>query len=119
MPTISLSLRYDEWEKFSQELQDMDITVDNFTSALKTVDQRIQVQIITRVSNFPTPLFYRFISLSVIVFLYIWGGVNGKLKKIIEKNRSVFSRFCSIYLRDSAVFRGKLFIILFVSYKFV
>lgn len=37
------TFRYDEWEKFSQELQDMDITVDNFTSALKTVDQRIQI----------------------------------------------------------------------------
>ena len=37
------TFRYDEWEKFSQELQDMDITVENFTMALKTVDQRIQV----------------------------------------------------------------------------
>ena len=39
------TFRYDEWEKFSQELQDMDITVENFTMALKTVDQRIQVNI--------------------------------------------------------------------------
>jgi len=37
------TFRYDEWEKFSQELQDMDVTVDNFTSTLKTVDQRIQI----------------------------------------------------------------------------
>merc|ERR1719237_1204822 len=26
------TFRYDEWEKFSQELQDMDVTVENFTS---------------------------------------------------------------------------------------
>jgi len=37
------TFRYDEWEKFSQELEEMDITVENFTTALKTVDQRIQV----------------------------------------------------------------------------
>merc|ERR1719305_117985 len=37
------TFRYDEWEKFSQELQDMDVTVENFTSTLKTVDQRIQI----------------------------------------------------------------------------
>merc|ERR1711892_819151 len=37
------SFRYDEWEKFSQELQDMDVTVENFTSTLRRVDQRIQV----------------------------------------------------------------------------
>merc|ERR1712242_577968 len=37
------TFRYDEWEKFSQELQDMDVTVENFTMALKTVDQRIQM----------------------------------------------------------------------------
>merc|ERR1712242_387968 len=37
------TFRYDEWEKFSQELQDMDVTVENFTTALKTVDQRIQM----------------------------------------------------------------------------
>ena len=84
-----MSLRYDEWEKFSQELQDMDITVDNFTSALKTVDQRIQVQIITRVYIFPQmsspPFFMDLVHSPFIIFLYIWGGVNGKLKKIIEK----------------------------------
>ena len=37
------TFRYDEWEKFSAELQDMDITVENFTSTLRSVDQRIQV----------------------------------------------------------------------------
>ena len=37
------TFRYDEWEKFSQELQDMDVTVENFTSTLRQVDQRIQV----------------------------------------------------------------------------
>jgi len=37
------TFRYDEWEKFSQELEEMDVTVENFTLALKTVDQRIQV----------------------------------------------------------------------------
>merc|ERR1712233_252550 len=37
------TFRYDEWEKFSQELQDMDVTVENFTSTLRSVDQRIQI----------------------------------------------------------------------------
>jgi len=37
------TFRYDEWEKFSEELKDMDVTVENFTSTLKTVDQRIQI----------------------------------------------------------------------------
>jgi hypothetical protein len=37
------TFRYDEWEKFSQELQDMDVTVANFTQTLRSVDQRIQV----------------------------------------------------------------------------
>merc|ERR1711971_397410 len=37
------TFRYDEWEKFSQELQDMDVTVENFTQTLRSVDQRIQV----------------------------------------------------------------------------
>merc|ERR1719500_882695 len=37
------TFRYDEWEKFSQELQDMDVTVENFTSTLRQVDQRIQI----------------------------------------------------------------------------
>jgi len=37
------TFRYDEWEKFSQELQDMDVTVENFTTTLKHVDQRIQI----------------------------------------------------------------------------
>lgn len=37
------TFRYDEWEKFSQELQDMDVTVENFTSTLRSVDQRVQV----------------------------------------------------------------------------
>ena len=39
------TFRYDEWEKFSQELQDMDVTVENFTSTLRQVDQRIQVML--------------------------------------------------------------------------
>jgi hypothetical protein len=38
------TFRYDEWEKFSQELQDMDVTVANFTQTLRSVDQRIQVR---------------------------------------------------------------------------
>ena len=38
------TFRYDEWEKFSQELQDMDVTVENFTSTLRSVDQRVQVR---------------------------------------------------------------------------
>ena len=38
------TFRYDEWEKFSQELQDMDVTVENFTQTLRSVDQRIQVR---------------------------------------------------------------------------
>merc|ERR1711971_1406706 len=37
------TFRYDEWEKFSQELQDMDVTVENFTSTLRSVDQRVQI----------------------------------------------------------------------------
>jgi len=37
------TFRYDEWEKFSSELQDMDVTVENFTSTLRSVDQRIQI----------------------------------------------------------------------------
>merc|ERR550519_2702071 len=37
------TFRYDEWEKFSEELQDMDVTVENFTSTLRQVDQRIQI----------------------------------------------------------------------------
>ena len=39
------TFRYDEWEKFSAELQDMDVTVENFTSTLRSVDQRVQVRI--------------------------------------------------------------------------
>ena len=38
------TFRYDEWEKFSQELQDMDVTVENFTGTLRSVDQRVQVR---------------------------------------------------------------------------
>ena len=45
------TFRYDEWEKFSQELQDMDVTVENFTSTLRQVDQRIQVGGITGCHN--------------------------------------------------------------------
>jgi len=37
------TFRYDEWEKFAQELQDMDLTVGNFTETLSSVDRRIQV----------------------------------------------------------------------------
>lgn len=37
------TFRYDEWEKFSEELQEMDMSVENFTSTLKQVDQRIQI----------------------------------------------------------------------------
>jgi len=37
------TFRYDEWEKFSQELQDMDVTVENFTGTLRSVDQRVQI----------------------------------------------------------------------------
>lgn len=37
------TFRYDEWEKFAQELQDMDITVQNFTETLSGVDKRIQI----------------------------------------------------------------------------
>ena len=40
------TFRYDEWEKFSAELQDMDVTVENFTSTLRSVDQRVQVSIV-------------------------------------------------------------------------
>jgi hypothetical protein len=49
------TFRYDEWEKFSQELQDMDVTVANFTQTLRSVDQRIQV----RSLFFPTKKAYR------------------------------------------------------------
>ncbi len=37
------TFRYDEWEKFAQELQDMDVTVQNFTETLSSVDKRIQI----------------------------------------------------------------------------
>merc|ERR1712079_632503 len=37
------TFRYDEWEKFSQELQDTDVTVENFTGTLRSVDQRVQI----------------------------------------------------------------------------
>ena len=37
------TFRYDEWEKFAQELQDMDVTVQNFTATLSNVDKRVQV----------------------------------------------------------------------------
>ena len=45
------TFRYDEWEKFSQELQDMDVTVENFTSTLRSVDQRVQVNFTTAQEN--------------------------------------------------------------------
>ena len=37
------TFRYDEWEKFAQELQDMDVTVQNFTETLSNVDKRVQI----------------------------------------------------------------------------
>ena len=37
------TFRYDEWEKFAQELQDMDVTVQNFTETLSHVDKRVQI----------------------------------------------------------------------------
>jgi len=37
------TFRYDEWERFAQELQDMDVAVQNFTETLSGVDKRIQV----------------------------------------------------------------------------
>nr|XP_045605840.1 transmembrane emp24 domain-containing protein B-like [Procambarus clarkii] len=35
------TFRYDLWEKFNKELEDMDISVNNFTHSIKGVDQRI------------------------------------------------------------------------------
>lgn len=37
------TFRYDEWEKFAQDLQDMDLSVQNFTATLSGVDKRVQV----------------------------------------------------------------------------
>lgn len=37
------TFRYDEWERFAQELQEMDVAVQNFTETLSGVDRRIQV----------------------------------------------------------------------------
>ncbi len=37
------TFRYDEWERFAQELQEMDVAVGNFTETLQGVDRRIQV----------------------------------------------------------------------------
>nr|ACO11107.1 Transmembrane emp24 domain-containing protein 5 precursor [Caligus rogercresseyi] len=37
------TFRYDEWEKFSQDLQDLDLSVQNFTHTLSGVDRRIQI----------------------------------------------------------------------------
>ncbi len=37
------TFRYDEWEKFAQELQEMDVAVQNFTETLSSVDRRVQV----------------------------------------------------------------------------
>nr|CAG4645716.1 EOG090X0AV2 [Lynceus sp. MCZ IZ 141354] len=36
------TFRYDQWEKFTQELQEADVSVENFTSTLSGVDRRIQ-----------------------------------------------------------------------------
>ena len=45
------TFRYDEWEKFSQELQDMDVTVENFTGTLRSVDQRVQVRLPVKIKE--------------------------------------------------------------------
>jgi len=37
------TFRYDEWEKFSEELKDLDMSVGNFTEVLSSVDKRVQV----------------------------------------------------------------------------
>ena len=37
------TFRYDEWERFAQELQEMDVAVQNFTETLSGVDRRIQI----------------------------------------------------------------------------
>jgi len=37
------TFRYDEWEKFSEELKDLDMSVGNFTEVLSGVDKRVQV----------------------------------------------------------------------------
>ena len=37
------TFRYDEWEKFSEEVNDLDMSVGNFTEILSSVDKRIQV----------------------------------------------------------------------------
>ena len=47
------TFRYDEWEKFSQELQDMDVTVENFTGTLRSVDQRVQVRLLLGTREMP------------------------------------------------------------------
>lgn len=36
------TFKYDEWEKFSEELQTLDVTVQTFTDSLMNVDKRIQ-----------------------------------------------------------------------------
>ncbi|XP_063609787.1 transmembrane emp24 domain-containing protein 5-like [Penaeus indicus] len=35
------TFRYDLWEKYTQELEQMEVSVNNFTHSIKTVDQRI------------------------------------------------------------------------------
>lgn len=37
------TFRYDEWERFAEELNELDMSVGNFTSVLQGVDRRIQV----------------------------------------------------------------------------
>merc|ERR1711874_234036 len=37
------TFRYDEWEKFAEDLQELDMSVGNFTSVLQGVDRRVQV----------------------------------------------------------------------------
>ncbi len=37
------TFRYDEWEQFAEELQELDMSVGNFTSVLQGVDKRVQI----------------------------------------------------------------------------
>ncbi|XP_071445850.1 transmembrane emp24 domain-containing protein 1 [Hetaerina americana] len=35
-------IRYDEWDKFSKELEDLDLSVQNFTETIRSVEKNIQ-----------------------------------------------------------------------------
>ncbi|XP_046390547.1 transmembrane emp24 domain-containing protein 6 [Ischnura elegans] len=35
-------IRYDEWDKFSKELEELDLSVQNFTDTIRTVEKNIQ-----------------------------------------------------------------------------